>query len=642
MDMNIYPYLADPEFLAEVDAYPNKEVYVRLNVIDYKGQAVGAIEGLATGGSLNINGSSAIRVSGNVSLVATKEMQQITSLDNLIAMNKKVQVEIGYLNVFSKYTDYTYIWFPLGELLIAQPQITHNETQINMSLQLKDQMCLLNGDLGGKLPAAVEFSPDTDGYATPIKELIILILTEFGNIPRNKIIIRGIEDRLQNMCRWADNQNVYLIKENNIPKKLTLVAPATIDENCQTFTYGSMIGYSNVDFVYPGKLSANPGETITSVLDKIKNALGNYEYFFDVEGNFIFQPIRNFLNVGSEKENLTEALTDKYLDSGGDNAKALFEFKDLSLIKTISHTASYTQAKNDFNVWGKKDNNAIRYHLVIDEMPILATKTFTFYAKELPSGYWIAYKNENEARAAFAKNHLVWDETSGRNQQINSQYLDWRTYLYLDGVCNNSTNYYVKELIPNWYRVVNVHKLTNEQAQSVNWDYFLDNPNNYPYFLDIIDSTLSQINQFNIAKIGRKVENLSDDKVNCLFSYLPTNDVIYIEAGTEATARTREECKNGDKHCIQVQSSVYSGISDKITANSAFEKVRSVLHEYLGFKNSINITCLPLYHLQPNTRIRLTDPAADVSGDYMVNTLTVPLTANGTMSITATKALERI
>jgi hypothetical protein len=48
------------------------------------------------------------------------------------------------------------------------------------------------------------------------------------------------------------------------------------------------IGYELTPFTYPGELVAAQGETITSVLDKIKNALGNYEYFYDVDGNFRF------------------------------------------------------------------------------------------------------------------------------------------------------------------------------------------------------------------------------------------------------------------------------------------------------------------------------------------------------------------
>jgi hypothetical protein len=36
--------------------------------------------------------------------------------------------------------------------------------------------------------------------------------------------------------------------------------------------------------VYPGDLIANVGESITSVLDKIKNMLAEFEYFYNLDG----------------------------------------------------------------------------------------------------------------------------------------------------------------------------------------------------------------------------------------------------------------------------------------------------------------------------------------------------------------------
>jgi hypothetical protein len=52
--------------------------------------------------------------------------------------------------------------------------------------------------------------------------------------------------------------------------------------------YGETVGYQLTDLVYAGELIANLGESVTSVLDKIVNMLGNYEYFYDYYGKFIF------------------------------------------------------------------------------------------------------------------------------------------------------------------------------------------------------------------------------------------------------------------------------------------------------------------------------------------------------------------
>jgi hypothetical protein len=52
--------------------------------------------------------------------------------------------------------------------------------------------------------------------------------------------------------------------------------------------YNQDIGYELTDFTYPSDLILDAGDTVTDLLDKIIDALGNYEYFFDINGNFIF------------------------------------------------------------------------------------------------------------------------------------------------------------------------------------------------------------------------------------------------------------------------------------------------------------------------------------------------------------------
>jgi len=67
-------------------------------------------------------------------------------------------------------------------------------------------------------------------------------------------------------------------------------------DDIKQFNYGDDVGYILTDFSYPGDLISKAGDTICSILDQIKNVLGNYEYFYDINGNFIFQEIKNYLN----------------------------------------------------------------------------------------------------------------------------------------------------------------------------------------------------------------------------------------------------------------------------------------------------------------------------------------------------------
>jgi hypothetical protein len=52
--------------------------------------------------------------------------------------------------------------------------------------------------------------------------------------------------------------------------------------------YGDTAGYRETELTYAGDLIANPGDSITSVLDKIKNMLVEFEYFYDLDGRFVF------------------------------------------------------------------------------------------------------------------------------------------------------------------------------------------------------------------------------------------------------------------------------------------------------------------------------------------------------------------
>ena len=50
--------------------------------------------------------------------------------------------------------------------------------------------------------------------------------------------------------------------------------------------------FKNID-----DLIANIGESLTSILDKIKNMLAEFEYFYNLEGQFVFQRKKSFINT---------------------------------------------------------------------------------------------------------------------------------------------------------------------------------------------------------------------------------------------------------------------------------------------------------------------------------------------------------
>ena len=49
-----------------------------------------------------------------------------------------------------------------------------------------------------------------------------------------------------------------------------------------------------------------------------------------------------------------------------------------------------------------------------------------------------------------------------------------------------------------------------------------------------------------------------------------------------------------------------------------------------------------IYRLEPNTLIKIQDEKSKINGQYIISKMTIPLAYNGTMTINATKAVERL
>ena len=72
------------------------------------------------------------------------------------------------------------------------------------------------------------------------------------------------------------------------------------------------------------------------------------------------------------------------------------------------------------------------------------------------------------------------------------------------------------------------------------------------------------------------------------------------------------------------------------------DELDNLLYNYSYCTETISMTTLPIYYLQPNTRIFVRDDNSGICGEYIVSSFTIPLTYNGSMSISATKAISRV
>jgi hypothetical protein len=227
-----YEYLSDLAFLKQIDLTKNKTQYVKIIIMNWRDEPITTVEGKATGGSISVNGTSSIRRQGNLTMVASEETYNITNIDNLLSINKRVAIEIGFKNIwdnyseYSKYSKYPIIWFPQGVFVLSQAVVTKNMNSFSISLTLKDKMTLLNGENGGILPCAITHHPMynelEESEPVKVRDILYTLLTVYGELPEEKILIDNVPLRIENAMRLVKSTPLYSTGAYNNDFKLSL------------------------------------------------------------------------------------------------------------------------------------------------------------------------------------------------------------------------------------------------------------------------------------------------------------------------------------------------------------------------------------------------------------------------------------
>ncbi len=400
----IYPYLQDSyvvrnenfdlqrrNFLSKIDDFVNQKQYVKITLLNWKEEPLKEIQGELSTGTMTKDGSSAFRRTMSFTASVSNGDYDISSAEADFAINKKIFVEIGIKNYSKEYTDYPILWFPQGVFFIGGFSCTSSTTSaVNLNIQLKDKMAGLNGDVGGKIPSTTVFDElDTQSpsgeYITKkvlIYDIIMELVNHFGGEDMNNIVIEDVDTRIKRIMQWRGSNPAYLILEkNNVDSEPSYDLVLNPEESntvkkLYQFNLGDDIGYIYDDFVWNGELTSAPGDTVVTILDKIKSALGNYEYFYDEFGVFHFREIKNYLNTTQGKVLLESMNKNDYLVEIN-NGKSIYNFSDDKNISSISVNPKYDNIKNDYVIHGVRKGTSsdqkydIMYHLAIDEKPRL-------------------------------------------------------------------------------------------------------------------------------------------------------------------------------------------------------------------------------------------------------------------------------
>lgn len=634
----MFDYLEDLDFLMKLDNLHLRTQYAKIILLSFDEKPIREVQGNITTGNLSVNGSSAVRRTISLTMLANEFNSNLEDIDNEISINKKVKILIGYNNPLKDYAHYgEVIWFPCGIFVLSSASITRNTSGWTISISGKDKMCLLDGTAGGIFPASITLhesyiyqnNGDIEIVYPTIFQIIFEVVNHWGGESADNIIITDLEETCRLLVKYIGDKPVYF------SSNYESMSFSAEDDFPYMIPYGKDAGYKEIDFTYPGELVLNAGETVVSVLDKIKNVLGNFEYYYTIDGKFVFQQIKNYLNTGSPLQELSE---EDYVRSYN-NAKFLYSLTDLDTTTAIVRNPKYDNVKNDFYVWGQRQTASgvdvpIRYHLAIDEKPaIQLAGQYMWEIKDEETGLIIRYDFNNVSNGYQVTGYVT--------TLVGPPCEEWREELYrraLNAQVTNSVydNYYDSELIAEWRGLYDPTNKNWDDYDHWNPDVF-NNSEVLNFWLDFID-TGSEMGRYSIKEIGRRTKVVNDTNIKSIYN-VEVPDVIFIEG---LNSNLIAEYRGIGQKFFVLTEKYYDLFATSSTGSSCFDKIREMLYQNLNYNTTLSITCLPKYYIEPNNIIYVEDKKSNISGNYQITQYSLPLAYNGTMSITATEVLTRV
>ena len=179
-------------------------------------------------------------------------------------------------------------------------------------------------------------------------------------------------------------------------------------------------------------------------------------------------------------------------------------------------------------------------------------------------------------------------------------------------------------------------------------------PETLNFWIDFLESDY-ELAQFSVPMIGDRAKVVNEDKASAIIF----KDIPHLIFMATSTINGKGLLGNGDpdfdiitynrqmsSQTGYIKVTYPSGMDQLFTISSRYlsvkDKIDSLLYDFAYCAENISLTSIPIYFLDPNTRIYVHDKTTNINGEYIVSKITLPLAYNGTMSVTASKAPERL
>lgn len=209
--------------------------FIKINLLNFNYTVVDTLEGNTIEGSININASSDMRRTCNISLVLTDSTFNVET-GGKIWLDKYIQIFVGIEDLLTSEIS----WTNMGIFLINKPTYNYDSTTKKMSFEGLDLMAKMTGVRNGYIKGI-----NNEGFT----------LIPAGSNVRNAIIAVLQECQFEN----------YIVSEC-----------LNVDGIVQSVPYD---------------MKFNQGSTWYNVLTALRDILPNYQIYFDVDGIFRYEKI---------------------------------------------------------------------------------------------------------------------------------------------------------------------------------------------------------------------------------------------------------------------------------------------------------------------------------------------------------------
>lgn len=169
---------------------------------------------------------------------------------------------------------------------------------------------------------------------------------------------------------------------------------------------------------------------------------------------------------------------------------------------------------------------------------------------------------------------------------------------------------------------------------SNNYSYWnknvIKNPTNLKFWLEFIAKGLKQ---YNIKQIGLRSFVTTNSTVKSIYERQVPQIIYYDNKNIQ---------KNKTGYNYLFFSNINNNFKNSIQGVSAKTIIDDLLYNYSYCAEQISLTTIPIYYLEPNTRIFIYNKNTKANGEYIINKISKQLSYNGLMTISCVKAVDKL